>query len=52
MKARTQHNPLSCLLNDDIEGLYVLYPDCGPYALSANVSDPRLSQLDLAWRAS
>jgi len=37
MEARTQHNPLSCLMNDDLEALSVLYPDCGSYALSGAV---------------
>lgn len=37
MEARTQHNPLSCLTDDDLEGLAVLYPDCGDYALSGAV---------------
>ena len=26
LEARTQHNPLSCLMQDDIEGISVLYP--------------------------
>jgi len=37
MEAFTQHNPLTCLRDDDLEGLQVLYPDCGPYALYTNV---------------
>lgn len=37
MEARTQHNPSSCLRDDDLEALNVLYPDCGAYAMSTNV---------------
>jgi len=28
MEARTQHNPMTCLMEDDLEGLAVIYPDC------------------------
>jgi len=28
MEARTQHNPRTCLFDDDLEALAVLYPDC------------------------
>ena len=34
LEARTQHNPLSCLMQDDIEGISVLYPDCGEYPIN------------------
>jgi len=37
MEARTQHNPVSCLFNDDLEGMATMYPDCGPFALYTNV---------------
>ena len=28
MESRTQHNPRTCLFDDDLEALAVLYPDC------------------------
>merc|ERR1719502_115188 len=37
MEARTQHNPLTCLMDDDLEALAVLYPDCGEYSLTGAV---------------
>lgn len=37
MESETQHNPLACLTDDDLEALAVLYPDCGDYSLSVNV---------------
>jgi len=37
MEARTQHNPSSCLFDDDLEALATLYPDCGDFALTAAV---------------
>lgn len=30
MEAQTQHNPKACLMEDDLEALAVLYPDCDP----------------------
>jgi len=36
MEARTQHNPLACLTDDDLEALATLYPDCSVYALSGS----------------
>mmetsp|Transcript_48604 Transcript_48604/g.127008 ORF Transcript_48604/g.127008 Transcript_48604/m.127008 type:complete len:663 (-) Transcript_48604:239-2227(-) len=32
MEARTQHNPRTCLTNDDLEALAVIYPDCDDHA--------------------
>lgn len=37
MQAFTQHNPNTCLADDDLEGLNVLYPDCGEQSLVHNV---------------
>jgi hypothetical protein len=37
MEARTQNNPLSCLMDDDLEALATLYPDCGPNMLSGAI---------------
>jgi len=37
MQAFTQHNPNTCLTDDDLEGLNVLYPDCGEASLVKNV---------------
>jgi hypothetical protein len=37
MEAVTQHNPKSCLTDDDLEALAVLYPDCGANSLSVNI---------------
>jgi len=36
MEARTQHNPLACLTDDDLEALATLYPDCSISALSGS----------------
>jgi len=37
MESTTQHNPKTCLTNDDLQALSVLYPDCGDFSLSVNV---------------
>ena len=37
MESTTQHNPKTCLTNDDLQALAVLYPDCGDFSLSVNV---------------
>lgn len=37
MESTVQHNPKSCLTDDDLEALAVLYPDCGARSLSKAV---------------
>ena len=37
MEAIAQFNPRTCLTDDDLDGLSVLYPDCSDISLSVNV---------------
>jgi len=37
MEAFTQHNPLPCLQDDDVEGILTLYPDCTWTSMSHNI---------------
>jgi len=37
MQALTQHNPVVCLEEDDVEALATLYPDCSAHSISSPV---------------